>query len=154
MKYRTRKEIQLLTMSQVLDELETLKIATKGSFEPEACRVFPSDVMVNGVMSASGPGPAYLTDAQQAECHLLGSVEITFQQQVEQGTSLDRWKSQLYDEGKATWIKSLGKTKLLAELKKRQAEPTLWEARTFNRLQLDKKLWFAMANDTEEACDR
>lgn len=145
MRYRTKAEVNVLSLSEVLDALALAKIA------PAEQRVYALDgPVVNGVITSTGVGPAWLESWQQQEIRETGGTLATLEQQINTGLSLEAWRSQLYQFGQGQWIESLGATKLQKELKARGAEASLWEARTFNRKQLEKKLWFAMATDKEK----
>lgn len=143
MKYRTRTEIQELSLAQVLDEMNRLKI------EPEGHRVYPADVVIDGIPSACGEPPAYLSIIQQRECRELGGVGLTFKQQVEHETSLDLWRIQIHQHEVYTYVQSLGLAKCLRELKARKVEMTPWEKRQASRNDIEKRLCLAIARETE-----
>lgn len=135
MKYRTRREVEALTLGQLLDELTALKI------DPAGHTIFPADVRdKDGVPSATGALPAYLTTGQQAWCREYGSVDLTFTQQVEQETSLALWRWQVFQQGVTNYVASLGLAKCMRELKARKVELSAWEQRTANRKDVEAQL--------------
>jgi hypothetical protein len=144
MKYRSRKELAALSLAQVLDELARLKI------QPAPKTQYAEDgPVVNGVLTNGGPAQ-WLESWQQREIEEKGSTLLTMEQMTDRASNLEMWRTQLHTHGVWRWIESLGATKLQKELRARNAEATPFEARTFNRKDLEKKLWFAMANDKEE----
>jgi hypothetical protein len=144
MKPRTRKEIAALSLTELLSELAAAKV------EPAQAVQYAEDgPVVAGVPTLAGPA-AWLESWQQQEVREQGKTLLTFEQQMNRGTSLEAWRMQLYAHGQWTWIRALGATKLQKELKVRGAEATAFEARTCNRKDLEKKLYFAMAKDKEE----
>ena len=145
MKYRTRREIATWPMAKVLAAMDELKL------EPEGQRVFLTD----GVPDAqgcprTGDAPHFLTASQKKECSEIGSTTLELQQQVEQGASLTMWRLQLYSEGVAAYVKSLGLAKCYRELTARKAELSTWDQRRATRREVEEQLIKAIHNEQEE----
>lgn len=146
MKYRTRSEVDALTLGQILDELTALKI------DPAGHTIFPTDVKdTDGVPSVTDALPAYLTAGQKDWCRVHGSVDLTFAQQVEQQTSLALWRIQIFAHGVANYVASLGLSKCMRELKARKIEMSAWEQRTANRKDVEKALYHAISTELPKA---
>ena len=148
MRYRTRKELAKLSLAEVLAALDALGL------EPESQRVFLTDGPPDAQgCPTTGPPLAWLHESQKQECLENGSTVLSLEQQVTHQTSLGLWRLQLYSEGVARYVASLGMAKAQRELKQRGAELTVWHARRVTRQEVEKQLCQAIHEETEEEGD-
>ena len=142
--YRTRKELAGLTMAEVLAALDTL------SLEPTGQVVFMTDALPDAQgCPRVGEPPAYLHESQKIECRETGKTQLTLEQQVNQRTTLELWRLQVYAAGVEAFVKGLGMARCLRELRARKLTMTVWEQRRCTRQEVEGALINAIHNEQE-----